>query len=114
MGAEAKRPPRPCFLEDIVGLGDLGVVVVLGVVREGVHCVDEGVRCTDEGVFLVDEWGVLALCFLFEGGDKKAGSGLKSSSSSSDSAAFALGCILVALSTSAVYFCGNLCLKVFK
>ena len=113
MGAEAKRPPPPRFLEDIAGLGDLGVAV-LGVVREGVRCADEGVRCADKGVFLVDEWVVLALGFLFEGGDEKAGSGLNSSSSSSDSAASALGCILVASSTSAVYFCGNLRLKVFK
>jgi len=68
MGAKAKRPPPPPhFLEDIAGLEDLGVVV-LGVVR--VHCADKGVRCTDEGVFLVDEWVVLALGFLFEGGDE--------------------------------------------
>jgi len=61
MGAAAKQPPR--FLEDIAGLGDLGVAV-LGVVREGV-------RCADKGVFLVNEWVVLALGFLFEEGDKK-------------------------------------------
>ena len=55
--AAVKRPP---FLADIVGLGDLGVLVLDGVVR----CC--GVDRADEGVF----W-VLALGFLFERGDTK-------------------------------------------